>query len=62
MLGGTFLSSYQGFTHTMNYWEASRKAGMMLQACGSLEAVEDGSIWLVWFIFFLHPLRTWLPS
>lgn len=31
-------------------------------ACGSLEAMEDGSIWLVWFIFFLHPLTTWLPS
>lgn len=31
-------------------------------ACGSLEAMEDGSIWLVWFIFFLHPLRIWLPS
>lgn len=32
-------------------------------ACGSLEAMDDGSIWLVWFIFFpLHPLRTWLPS
>lgn len=31
-------------------------------ACGSLEAMEDGSIWLVWFIFYLLPLRTWLPS
>lgn len=30
MLEGTFLSSHQGFTHTMSYWEASRKAGVML--------------------------------
>lgn len=61
MLGGTFLSNHQCFTRitVLGIKQESRRDAL---ACGSLEAMEDGSIWLVWFIFFFHPLRIWLPS